>query len=250
MKDDTKLAQPMGEYVPGMRDDEKAALEAMAAAKADFERCRGEYDEMASKHKFFVDEVASYSDESRKVNSKIRAILREPFEGSHKELITLRAEMRESLEMVENCLFLADECSGPTAEAKTRAEKAAHKYRSARVVAIEIIADNMLDAAIDSANSLNLFVAMYARMKAFQEMTPPERTWQKLGFDSEESAVLSDVNTRIARVDRSVDEGYLVQMLPRPLNEPLDVGGLGEGTPATWHKARVASGENLETSAT
>lgn len=240
----------MGDYVPGILDDEKAALEAMATAKAEFERLRDKYDELARRHQYFVDEAANDATESRNANLKIRDFLREPFEGSHKELITLRAEMRESIEMMENHIFLAEEISAPTAEVKTMAEKAANKYRAARTAAIEIITDNMLNAAIDNSSSLNLFIAMYARIKAFQEMPQMERTWEKRGFDSPESAVLSDINTRIARCFRSLDEGYLVQMLPAPISESFDVGALGNGTPASWHKSRVIAAANPETSAT
>lgn len=242
-----KFAQLMPEYVPGMREDEKTALEAMTTAKAHFEQRRDHYEELASKHKFFADEAASSADESRKVKLKIRANLRNSSEYSHKELITLRAEMRESLEMMENYLFLADECSGSTAEAKTLAEHAANKYRGARAAAIGIISDNMLEAAIGAANSL--FMAIHVRVTAFQEMHPMEITWNDLKFDSAESAVLADVNKRIAQLYRSLDEDYMKQMLPPPINVPFDVGDLGEGTPAAWHMARVANEANLDTSA-
>ncbi len=245
-----QFTQLMPEYVPGIRDDEKAALEALATAKAEFERVKGRYEEISSKHQMFVDEAASSADESRIVNDKIRATLREPYENSHKELITLRAEMRESLEMHENYLFLSNECSASLAEAKMRAEQAANQYRAARAVAAELISENMLAAAIGAANTL--FMAMYARVTAFQERRPivGERDWFEGGFDSAESFVLSDVNTRIARFYRGLDEHYMAQMLPVPLNVPFNVGDLGMGTPASWKMAGVKAKAAPKTSPT
>jgi hypothetical protein len=232
-----KFAQPMSEYVPGVRDDEKTALDAMAKAKAEFERLKGEYDERASRHKFHVDEAALRSDESRSVNFKIRDNLRKPSEFSHKENITLRAEMREALEMMENHLFLANECSESVAEAKVRAEQAANQYRFSRAVALELVADNMLDAAIGAAN--NLFVAMYTKVAAFRERRTWEKTWAHMGFESEEKAVFADVNARIAKLYRALDDHYMRQMLPAPLGAPIDLGDLGKGTPASWHMERA-----------
>ena len=246
----SKFAQPMPEYVPGIRNDEKAALEAVATAKAEFERVRGRYEEIRSKHQMFVDEVARCVDESRSVNDKVRVVLRDPYENSHKDLITLKAELREALEMMENYLFLAEECSAVLADAKIQAGKAADKYRAARLVVAELISENMLDVAIGAAN--NLFLAMHARVTAFEERRPNsgERTWFEMGFDSALSFVLADVNARITKLYRALDKDYLV--LPAPLNVPLNFGDLGGGSPAAWHMASVKAKAkaNPKTSAT
>lgn len=241
----TKLDQLTGAYVPGKRDDEKTALENMGKAKAKFDTRKDLYDQLASRHQFHVDEAASHAAAAKSMKLKIQDILRNLFTGNDKNVIKYRAEMREELEMDENHLFLAGEVSGPLAESKIQTEKAANEYRVARTVAMELISDNMMDAAIGEASAI--FLAMYARVTAFQEgRASGERDWFEMGFDSLESAVIADVSTRIARLYRTLDEDYMRQMLPPPIGVPLDVGSFGEGSPATWHKARVATGANPE----
>lgn len=245
----SKFSQLMPEYVPGMRDDEKTALDNMAKAQTEFESCRGYYEEIASRHKFFTDEAASAVDESRAVNEQIKNLLRTQAERPHKELISLRASMREALEMVENHLYLAEECSGALANAKILAEKAANKYRAAHSLAAELISDNMLDAAIGSANTL--FMAMHARVAAFEERRPNsgERDWFEAGFDSLFDFVIADVRNRIVGLYQTLDKDYLMQALPVPFAVLFNIGDFGGGTPASFHKAAVLEKNYQETSA-
>ena len=245
----TKFGQlmGMGKYVAGERDDEKAALESLEKAKAKFVKCKDVYDKQVDEEKFFSGEAKSHADAKESVNLKIRENLRKLSPRDDKELITLRAEMREHLEMEGNYFFLAGEISVLLAESREQAEKAAARYRSARAAAIDLIANNMFDAAIGAAN--DLFLAIYAKVTVLQERRTGEKDWFEMGFDSAESAVIAEVKTRIVNLYRTLDDYYMRQMLPSPIGVPFSVGDLGEGTPASWHKARMVAGTNPATRA-
>lgn len=251
MKDvntNSKFTQLMPEYVPGIRDDEAAALDNIAKAKAEFESRKVRYEEIASRHKYFTDQAASSADESRAVNEKIKDLLRAQAECPNKEVISLRAEMREALEMMENFFFLAEECSGSLADARGMAEKAANQYRLSRLMALDLVADNMLEAAVGAAN--NLFLAMYTKVTAFRERRDGERTWAHMGFDSEVSAVIADVSARIASLYRCLDEDYMAQQIPAPFAARFFAGDLDGGSPASWNKAGLKAKANPKPSAT
>lgn len=251
MKDvntNSKFTQLMPEYVPGIRDDEAAALDNVAKAKTEFESRRGRCEEIASRHKFFTDQAAEYADESRAVNEKIKNRLRAQTDFSHKELISFKAEMRQAIEMMENNLQLSDESSKSLADARVMAEKAANQYRLSRLMALDLVADNMLEAAVGAAN--NLFLAMYTKVTAFRERRDGERTWAHMGFDSEVSAVIADVSARIASLYRCLDEDYMAQQIPAPFATRFFAGDLDGGSPASWNKAGLKAKANPKPSAT
>lgn len=243
MKDaNTTTADQLGTgYTPGSLPEEKRALEQLDKATQNFQSLMPAYNELTSRHKFHLDCAAEFSEESRTINEKIRIALRDPNQSSRKAAITLRAEMRESLEMIENHLFLANECEEAVAHAKEKGKQAAHHYREARLSALDLISGNMLNAAIES--STTIFTAMFARILFLQSRNRPgEPSWGESGFDSEMDVVISYVGRRIAGCIREINAtGKQFDLhIPSHLVSPIDVGDLGTWSPAASYVARVA----------
>lgn len=227
-------------YLPGTFPEEKRALEELDAASAALQSMQESFDKFESERKFLAGESAARDDDASNTNEKIRQLLANPQTDGHRELIELRAEMREHLVMSENYLFLANASKDNVGHAEEKLQAAADRYRTAYAQAFNLIADNMLESSMASLQ--RLLDAMYFKARAMDKgVANPKPEWEMLGFDSSDDAIVADVRKRIALLYKTVDSPSLDQLPPQIANR-ANTSAIKVKSPAMRHVEGFANG--------